>query len=210
MVLMATITLFSFTEDSEFSSSSVYKVIEVITIMTMFITAGAEFVVVAINIYWDMTKCCRKKLKKVNTAQKAKIGKLPETSDVLGREQGTRGWSISRDESSTLKLRRKVPIVNSNRSGNNSHKQGLAKERQSIDGRKRVIDESDPFRPESSQKDSKENQLRRPSRRLRPVGIPVKIRLKKTNESEGQQLEKKFIQRKVKVDAEDFVLSIEK
>ena len=88
MVLMATITLFSFTEDSEFSSSSVYKVIEVITIMTMFITAGAEFVVVAINIYWDMTKCCRKKVKKGEYCPKSQNWKTTRNIRCLRKRAG--------------------------------------------------------------------------------------------------------------------------
>ena len=50
MILIATITLFSFTEGSGFSSLGVYSAIEIVAFMSMLVARGAEFVAMATNI----------------------------------------------------------------------------------------------------------------------------------------------------------------
>ena len=73
MMALITITLFSFTENTEFSSSTLYSLIEMVTILSIIGAAGADFLVVLVDLYEEIKSWCRKS-KKVNV-EKAKIEK---------------------------------------------------------------------------------------------------------------------------------------
>ena len=54
MMALSTITLFSFTEKSDFASSTLYKLIEIITVLSIAGAGGAEFVLILAGLYKDM------------------------------------------------------------------------------------------------------------------------------------------------------------
>ena len=58
LVLIFTITLFRFTERTSFSSSRTYEVIEVVTMVCLVGATGTEFLVMATNMYLELTSCC--------------------------------------------------------------------------------------------------------------------------------------------------------
>ena len=209
MVLVGTITLFSFTEGMKFSSSKVYKGIEMITVMAMFMTAGTEFLVMAVNIYWEMTKFCRKKTKKVVSASKmTEKAKIEGTTNELTRGSGIT-WNQGGGESSSKKGQRRTSPLQSAKRRLNSAKKGREKDSLLLNLGKPKRDNSDPFGAESEQNSLKEHRLKRPSRRMRQKGIPIQIRLKgDSSGGEGSRIQKKFLLKKNEEGA-GFVLSEE-
>ena len=61
MVLILTITVFSFAESPDFSSSDLYKGIELLSILSILGAIGSEFMVMATNIASDIKNWCSKK-----------------------------------------------------------------------------------------------------------------------------------------------------
>ena len=204
MVLIATITLFSFTEDSKFSSSTIFKGIEVVTMISMLGAAGAEFVVMATNMYWDLTKCCRKKSKKVGSISEVEKAKAAGSgsADPLRRESGATGWSESLGENSSLK---------GNKKANRRSTQGkeLAKKNKILSGKQNEFRESsDPFGGlESESRQSKEKSLKRGSvrsGRLRQLGVPVMRKVKKEGIGSLNSNLSGFEKKKIEADSWDF------
>ena len=76
MMALITITLFSFTEKTDFSSSPLYSLIEIVTILSIIGAAGADFLVVLVELFEEIKSWCRKS-KKVNLG-KAKIENQPK------------------------------------------------------------------------------------------------------------------------------------
>ena len=60
LVLILAITLFSFTEDTRFSSSGVYKAIELISIISILGAIGSQSLVMLSSLYDDLKKICGK------------------------------------------------------------------------------------------------------------------------------------------------------
>ena len=86
MMALITITLFSFTENTEFSSSTLYSLIEMVTILSIIGAAGADFLVVLVDLFEEMKGWCRKS-KKVNL-EKAKINndeKMKKRTPSMGQ-----------------------------------------------------------------------------------------------------------------------------
>ena len=82
LMFLITITLFSFTEDSDFSSSLTYKVIEVVAIIGIVGTIVAELIILIVEIYLKFSESCRKLIrskKKLNSKKSAHI--LPKETE---------------------------------------------------------------------------------------------------------------------------------
>ena len=71
MVVLLTITLFSFTEKSGFSSSVYYQVIEILAVVSMIGAAGSEFIILCSSIIGSLTTLClrQKSISKVEQAK---------------------------------------------------------------------------------------------------------------------------------------------
>ena len=213
MVFIATITLFSFTENSGFSSSSLFEVIETFTIVGIIGTTGTEFVVMVISIYLGIRESCSKKKKKsskknaVSKVEKAKVssekkdaakgqGSDAEEEEKEAKEGG--GGSV-KDSKTKIKSRNQAP-----KEAKIKKVVDPAKEGKSQQFGKFVRGEAGPFGEEPDREPLKEDKLKRPrinkgARRMRKVGIPVKRKVKKPS---GVQItEKKF---EKKTDAELF------
>ena len=79
LMFLVTITLFSFTENSEFSSSIAYRVIEVVAIISIVGTAAAELSIMLVEIYMQLSESCRKILTRKNSKPKKNI--LPKETE---------------------------------------------------------------------------------------------------------------------------------
>ena len=84
LVTILAFTIFSFAEDSKFSSSPVYSLIEILVIISIGLTAGSELAVLASSMALDLLKPFKRKLKKIENSQKSKNrrnrGKTRETT----------------------------------------------------------------------------------------------------------------------------------
>ena len=88
MVFILTITLFSFTESTSFSSSTFYKVIEVFAMLSIVGTAGSEFLVMAKKLILELSGCCRKKKASKNKENRGLNQVAPEGFDTRPRRSG--------------------------------------------------------------------------------------------------------------------------
>ena len=73
MVLISTITLFSFTEDTGFNSSLIYKVMEILAVFSIIGVCGVEFIILVSDIFDKFYQRCSKKPKKNRKEVSAKI-----------------------------------------------------------------------------------------------------------------------------------------
>ena len=185
MVFIATITLFSFTENSKFSSSTTFKVIEVFTILSLIGAAGAECLAMVANMYLDMTQCCRKKKKIVMYAKSAiTMDKAVGTSDALIEVSGIKREARNPLDADFAQSRTIWGLNKKPMSKNSKTRKELAKAKES---KTRLTndwpgDDKDLFGEEgeriSLREGGRESSIRGPTR-LRQVGIPVRKRFKK-------------------------------
>ena len=93
VIAIFTITLFSFTENSNFSSSFIFEIVELFAIISIIGAAAAEFILLASTMTLQLTSCCRKRKrnkvkgdrKLVDQIEQQESG-LSESMEVLNHE----------------------------------------------------------------------------------------------------------------------------
>ena len=82
MVALITITLFSFTGRTSFSSSIFYQVLELLAVASMIGAIGSEFLILCCSIFDSFKSCCPKKSKAPRTSDAKRSEKIDQVFDV--------------------------------------------------------------------------------------------------------------------------------
>ena len=131
MVVLAALTIFSFTEKSAFSSSSLFEIIEILAVVSILGASGSEFVMLCQSILESFKSCFSRKKKKKSTILNAKNSsegfKSVEMSPEVESEDNKAVWGNDqkgsrnehRDVSTTANddpfafLEEKIEVLNS-------------------------------------------------------------------------------------------------
>ena len=95
MAVLLVLTLFSFTEKSNFSSSTTYTVIEMVAVFSVIGAAGSEFLALLSSAFETIAKCCFYRKRKV-------APKTAPDEKVAGQE----GFASSRLETENIEINR--------------------------------------------------------------------------------------------------------
>ena len=187
MVLILTITVFSFTVKTSFSSSNFYQKMEIISIVCIVGAGGCEFLVLVTNTFFTITCCCRTKIK-----NKKSVASKKGKQNHLGVALETEGEKLR-----TIRERK----INSEK--NRETPKNIDKALKSRRNQERVINEKknpekfesrkiDPCL-DSAQHRKKQLKFRRARRRkrMRPVGSPRRSKVKLKKRKRGGKAEKK-------------------
>ena len=84
MVVLVVLTLFSFTEKTSFSESLIYKVIEILAVLSILGASGSELLILCSSV-WESFKSCfsRKKKMKKKVLSITKAKNVPLNSDKI-------------------------------------------------------------------------------------------------------------------------------
>ena len=186
MIFILTITLFSFTENSGFSSSMVYRIIELVTVVGIIVACSAEFMAMVASFYSDLTGCCKKK----KVGEVLAIGGKKQVDGVI--KQAAK--EILDDPPTTIKnSQRKISLAKDFDLRRKPDRQGLLgdskfKKRSKIDINTKKISEEFGKNQQKRSKlenyfgtEEKEHKLTksRLSVRMRQKGVPLVSKVKK-------------------------------
>ena len=158
-ITILTMTVFSFSENSNFSSSFVYKIIEVSTIASILVASGTEFAVVLAGAYLDSQTWYKNNRKSADPRKKI-LSKKSRKNQSEGLEEGRESEERGIDQ---IKIEDLDSPKNKLNSGGNRKIRKFRDRRhprRSLEGRRREREEAG-----EEDGDDKENELKKAPRR---------------------------------------------
>ena len=115
LIFLVAVTLFSFTENSGFSSSTTYKVIEIMAVVTIAGAAGFELAIGIAQTYVQLSDFVRKYKNKENANSYKKVDKKEQQGGNVDQDGGDQDDQVFQTPKSVFEDRK--PIVVSSPSG---------------------------------------------------------------------------------------------